>query len=427
METAYLLSLIQISSFLRKLAFFIVWIIFLPLKGQIVIDTSYTPEDLIKKVLLDDKNGILIRNIKYKGSKQSFAKISNIADEFPLQEGILISTGNVFDALGPNSKADAGRRTSAMRDRDLQSIATGAVFDAAYIEFELLSLKDSISFEYVFASEEYPEYVDKGVNDIFAFFLFELDSRAIFPQNIAIVPNTRTPVTIDNVNHKVNSEYFLRSDYLDAQTDGFWNQNPEMFYRAAAFEFDGFTSKLEAKKKLKTGKWYRLKIAISDVGDGFYDSVVILKAKSMKSKGDEIPEAKTFVNDYIKSNTKLESEGDSEGNLSVFSLIVQFDSNEDIIKRESYKDLIQLAEIMKNGLGLELEIVGHTDNVGSDSDNLNLSKRRALSVQRFLEEEGVKPELLKSDGKGESMPKESNETEIGRYKNRRVEFKFYLP
>ncbi len=412
---------------MRKLAFFIVWISFFPLKGQIIIDTSYTPNELIKKVLLDDKNGILIRNIKYKGAKQSFAKISNIADEFPLQEGILISTGDVFDALGPNSKADAGRRTTAMRDRDLQAIATGAVFDAAYIEFELLSLKDSISFEYIFASEEYPEYVDKGVNDIFAFFLFELDSRAIFPQNIATVPNSRIPVTIDNVNHKVNQEYFLRSDYIEAQSEQFWNQNQAMFYRAAAFEFDGFTTKLEAKKKLKAGKWYRLKIAISDVGDGFYDSAVILKAKSMKSKGEEIPEARTYVNDFIKSNTKLEPEGDTEGGLSVFSLIVQFDSNEDIIKRESFKDLIQLAEVMKNGLGLELEIIGHTDNVGAESDNLDLSQRRALSVKAFLIEEGVNANLLKSKGKGEVSPKESNETELGRYKNRRVEFKFSLP
>ena len=72
---------------------------------------------------------------------------------------------------------------------------------------------------------------------------------------------------------------------------------------------------------------------------------------------------------------------------------------------------------------VKIEVAGHTDNLGSSDYNLDLSIRRAKSVQKFLVEQGVSEKQLESEGRGETQPVATNETSLGRGKNRRVEFK----
>ncbi len=91
--------------------------------------------------------------------------------------GIIISTGNVFDAIGPNNIPNKSSETSNNSDDDLNTIVNANTFDAAVLEFDFNSFTDSISFNFFFASEEYPEYVNKNVNDIFGFFLINTDFR----------------------------------------------------------------------------------------------------------------------------------------------------------------------------------------------------------------------------------------------------------
>jgi outer membrane protein OmpA-like peptidoglycan-associated protein len=71
---------------------------------------------------------------------------------------------------------------------------------------------------------------------------------------------------------------------------------------------------------------------------------------------------------------------------------------------------------------MKIEINGHTDNIGSDQYNLNLSEKRANSVTDYLVENGIANQRLVAKGYGETMPKATNETEEGRQVNRRVEF-----
>ncbi|MNL60740.1 Outer membrane porin F precursor [compost metagenome] len=70
---------------------------------------------------------------------------------------------------------------------------------------------------------------------------------------------------------------------------------------------------------------------------------------------------------------------------------------------------------------VSIKVIGHTDSVGSDSYNQGLSERRASSVAEYVLSQGVAPNKLTSEGKGESQPVADNETEEGRAKNRRVE------
>jgi outer membrane protein OmpA-like peptidoglycan-associated protein len=81
----------------------------------------------------------------------------------------------------------------------------------------------------------------------------------------------------------------------------------------------------------------------------------------------------------------------------------------------------KLADVVVRYNKTALTVVGHTDNVGSDSYNQKLSEQRALSVARYLEGKRVHSMRLATSGKGESQPLASNNSESGRQANRRVE------
>ncbi|HEX8060008.1 MAG TPA: OmpA family protein, partial [Cyclobacteriaceae bacterium] len=93
-----------------------------------------------------------------------------------------------------------------------------------------------------------------------------------------------------------------------------------------------------------------------------------------------------------------------------------------ILSSESFPELNRLAEVLHEQPSIKVEVSGHTDNVGPDAYNLNLSKKRAESVTRYLIEKGISPDRITTTSYGESRPVESNETPEGRRKNRRVEF-----
>jgi len=91
----------------------------------------------------------------------------------------------------------------------------------------------------------------------------------------------------------------------------------------------------------------------------------------------------------------------------------------------SMEEINRLADILKSSPHLSVKIIGHTDDVGSESDNLKLSKARAESVKAALVSEGISISKISTEGKGESQPIADNSTEQGRLQNRRTEFVLY--
>lgn len=100
---------------------------------------------------------------------------------------------------------------------------------------------------------------------------------------------------------------------------------------------------------------------------------------------------------------------------------VHFDFDKDTIKATSLSILKQMANDMIDNPSLSFEIAGHTDSMGSDSYNIDLSARRAAAVVTYLVERGVDGIRLRSRGYGESRPIASNQSDAGRALNRRVE------
>lgn len=102
---------------------------------------------------------------------------------------------------------------------------------------------------------------------------------------------------------------------------------------------------------------------------------------------------------------------------------ILFDVNKATIKPESYGTLKEMANVLKEYTDLKVKIVGHTDADGKDTDNLDLSKRRAASVKAALAKEfGIEESRMETDGKGESEPIDKNDNPAGKANNRRVEF-----
>ncbi|UXP33606.1 OmpA family protein [Reichenbachiella agarivorans] len=102
---------------------------------------------------------------------------------------------------------------------------------------------------------------------------------------------------------------------------------------------------------------------------------------------------------------------------------IYFETAKYVLKPESYTELDVLLEFMWQKPNVEIEIAGHTDNVGSQTNNQILSENRAKAVADYLEEKGIKPYRFTARGYGEDMPVDKNNTEEGRQNNRRVEFK----
>jgi outer membrane protein OmpA-like peptidoglycan-associated protein len=101
---------------------------------------------------------------------------------------------------------------------------------------------------------------------------------------------------------------------------------------------------------------------------------------------------------------------------------VLFDYNMASIKNSSYPLLNQVINLLKACHVTELEIAGHTDNIGNESYNLQLSKRRAEAVKYYFVKKGISREILDARGYGETNPVASNATSAGRAENRRIEF-----
>ncbi len=106
---------------------------------------------------------------------------------------------------------------------------------------------------------------------------------------------------------------------------------------------------------------------------------------------------------------------------------LQFEFNKDVIKPESFPYLNEVADVLREKGEWKLKLEGHTDNVGSDKYNLDLSTKRAEAVKKYLGEQGISPVRISTEGFGSTKPIADNSTAQGRDKNRRVEFKVVKP
>lgn len=249
------------------------------LLSQLITNIGSTPAGLVQNVLLGP--GVKVSNITFTGSPQAIGSFTANNTNLGITEGIVITTGTVLSNTngpqGPNNSGSSGVDNNRPGAAILNSISSSTTFNAAVLEFDFTAVGDSVSFNYVFGSEEYIEYVDIGnpqaFNDVFGLFI----SGPLIPggtQNIAKLPNGQV-VSINNVNHLSNTNYYVNNG------DG----TQEPFVSSSNYiQYDGFTKVLTASSAVQCGQTYHLTIAIADVGDGILDSGIFLQAQSLESK-----------------------------------------------------------------------------------------------------------------------------------------------
>ena len=185
---------------------------------------------------------------------------------------MLATNGSVDTIPGPNNSTQAGRNDNAAGDSDLSAITGGPTYDACVLEFDMTVPGDSIGFNYVFGSEEYPEYVFEDYNDVFAFFI---SGPGIARQNIALIPGTSEAVSIHAVNVDSMNRYFVYNG------NGITTPYDTGKYY---IQYNGFTTVLTARiGGLQKCQTYHLKLAIADGVDGLVDSGVFLQAQSLQT------------------------------------------------------------------------------------------------------------------------------------------------
>lgn len=267
---------------------------------------------LVKNILLG--NGVTVSNITFSGDDTAIGFFNGISSNIGLDSGLILTNCAVTDAPGPNnspSKGYAWPGCGAYHDSDLAALIGDLYTDthsSAILEFDFVPYSDTVSFQYVFGSDEYPEYVNTPYNDVFGFFVSGPGISGPYShnaENIALIPFTTTPVAINNVNCNLNWNYYV-CNWYDTVTYPCMVNCPTLAQMpATTVQFDGFTTPLTATAIVECGKQYHIKIAICNIGDCIYGSGVFLKSGSFKSSGVAVSSAISYMNTINSNDTIL--------------------------------------------------------------------------------------------------------------------------
>lgn len=240
-------------------------------QAQLTVNTGLTIQDLVQNVLLGP--GITVSNIQYSGDPGTIGAFSTGATptNLGLTSGIIMSSGlvNGTPAIGSSVVNFASTDNNSGTDADLQALTANTVEDAAILQFDFVPTSDTMRFSYVFASEEYPEFVNQSVNDVFGFFISGANPAGgnFTNVNLALIPGTTSAVSIDNINGGSYPQFYIDNEGINGNS----------------IVYDGFTTVFTAWSLVVPCTQYHIKMAICDAGDGIYDSGVFLMANSFTS------------------------------------------------------------------------------------------------------------------------------------------------
>jgi hypothetical protein len=237
------------------------------------VTSSISAEELIQEILIG--GGVSTSNITYTGANISRGKFWGGPGNIGVEEGVILTSGNVTIAPGPDNNEGAGVSTNNPGDPDLTAIAGVTTYDACVLEFDFIPQSHLVRFRYVFASEEYHEYVNQ-FNDAFGFFISGPGIEGPFTnnaRNIALIPLSNTAVSINTVNNGPQNQ----GPCTNCQ---FFVANNQQFT-----QYDAFTTVLTAWSDVIPCETYHIKLAIGDGMDHAYDSGVFLEANSFTSVG----------------------------------------------------------------------------------------------------------------------------------------------
>jgi len=249
---------------------------------NITVNQTFTAQQLIENILVNS-GCVSVSNFSASGGnfsagEMSFGYFNANGSVFPFQEGIVLSTGKLSSVIGPNTNfSDSGIGMGWNGDSDLNTaLSLTNTFNATVLEFDFIPNANTISFDYIFASEQYllnPTANQCNYTDGFAFLLKEATATSY--QNLALVPGTTIPVRVNTVRGSGTICPASNQTYFDAFNTGTYPTT-----------YDGQTKILTAQAAVIPGTLYHIKLVIADEGNARFDSGIFLKAGSFVSEKD---------------------------------------------------------------------------------------------------------------------------------------------
>ncbi|WP_146537518.1 Calx-beta domain-containing protein [Rubripirellula reticaptiva] len=240
----------------------------MPTGGPVDITLTTNDADQLVAGLLGSGITAVPGSAVYVGGANSSGFFTGGGSSIQIETGIVLTTGS--DAIEAEPGGTSSGESSQLGDADLDAefgLTGDTTEDVTYLEFDFISQGGDLFFDFVFASDEYSDFVFSSFNDVFAFFL---DG-----QNIALIPGTTTPVSIDTVNNGPNNTG------VGAVNSQFFNDNEDPGSQfLTEFGFDGFTDVFTAQALNLTPGAHTIKLAIADVGDTAVSSAVFFRANS---------------------------------------------------------------------------------------------------------------------------------------------------
>lgn len=245
-------------------------------------DTEYTVEELIQDVLIDSECNQVF-NITWStgtdfGSTNGIGYFDGNGSEWPFESGLIMTTGDVLRAPGPEDETISDGSFAWPGDADLENVIPGLfpgdTNNASVIEFDFVPVIDHISFDFIFAAEEYGTF-QCTFTDAFAFLLTDTNGVTT---NLAIVPGTVDPISVLTVRDEafnggcpsVNPEFF--ANYYGVPNGQSTLLSPT--------DFRGHTVVMTAEADVVPNELYHIKLVVADDGDTLFDSAVFLAAGS---------------------------------------------------------------------------------------------------------------------------------------------------
>lgn len=258
--------------------------------AQLTVDGSQTNSQLAQLI---SGSGIAISNVSVDcqttNSGKGYGRYNALNSNLGITEGLLLTTGSINNALGPNNDSRAGSyfgndRYASNNSTNpvkalIQTQSGRSIYEFCEFSFDITPVGDTLKFDYVFASEEYDEYVNSSYNDVFGFFITGPNPAGgtFTDKNLAVIPGTTQSVAINNVNNgQANAGSNPSGPCKNCQ---YYQSNRN----GTSVQYDGFTKNLKAVSPVKPCQTYRLKLVIADATDRQYDSGVFIEKISSPS------------------------------------------------------------------------------------------------------------------------------------------------
>jgi gliding motility-associated-like protein len=260
---------------------------------NITVDDTKTDQQLVEKLV--NSSCANFTNFSVSGDNftpgyNSYGEFTKNGSSFPFEDGIVLSTWSSINSVGPFVRNQGKGSASWTGDADLnKALNITSTINATSLEFDFTPLTSFLSFNYIFASNEYQDDFPCRFSDGFAF-LIKVKGSANY-QNLAVIPATPKPVSSTSIHQAISfTDSFGNVKSCPPINESYFGSSNTLPTNTSPINYAGQTIVMNAQTNVVVGTTYHIKLVIADDVTKDYDSAVFLQAGSFSPKIDLGPD-----------------------------------------------------------------------------------------------------------------------------------------